>query len=129
MIFKKNVREQSVDDIRDETQEILRSILELNKGDYVAVQYHQHWRPGKITEIMGQTYKVSCMQYVKESEKSNKFQWPTDVIWKDCCDDDILVELDEPTTVKRGKRSAYYTFLDDDFEDANDMLNLSRNEH
>ena len=116
-----------ISDLRDEVDEILHNLNDWKINDFVAVRWQQAWYPGKILE-MNETYLVSLMEYVDNPRFTNKFRWPEETAVNEFDYRDILLKLDEPIAVSRGRRQGYFTFTDDDYMDASDILTMSLKE-
>ena len=114
-----------VSELRGEIDEIIHSLDDWQVDDFVALRYETVWYPGKIIEMDDEMYLVSRMEYADNTSSTNKFHWPVPETLNKVGHRDILLKLDEPSFVSRGKRQGYFTFTDDDFNDAADILTMS----
>ena len=67
---------------------------------------------------------MSLMEYIEKVEMTNKFRWPSPEIDEHFDEADLLLKIDEPIHVTKGKRSSHYLLEDDDYSDATDLLQI-----
>ena len=66
------------------------------------------------------------MDYVDKIRRTNKFQLAENVL-KNCKRNDLLLHIEEPVEVSRGKRCKHFKLKDTDFDDASDIFKLVLN--
>ena len=112
-------------DLTEEANAIISEIMDWDIGDYVAVRYNSTWFPGVICSVCDDgAVNVSCMEYVDESSKLNKFRWPSREDKNRYDRDDLLLKLEKPVPISKGKRLLHYKLSDDDYNDAFEILTV-----
>ena len=109
-------------EIQKEIFEVMAELADWEKGEFVGVIYDDHWYPGIISSFLNDgRVEVKCMHYFEKDLWTNKFEWPKRKDEKPYDKEDLILKL-EPPQEQGSKRLKFFSFSEDDYTGASDLL-------